>query len=192
MKFEILPLRPFTREEVLPIVTGYETREIYTVEKTETDAHTLFDIRLVSLEKPYRAAFVQDFTVEEYEIYLRMLPQGYCFGTYQAGRLIGFVIGEAFQDDDLLRVWEFHVMDGFRRMGVGRALMEQEVSKARQDHLTTVMVETQNTNVKAIRFYRSMGFTLESIDLSPMHYGSPREGEPNQVAFYMKRRLKDT
>ncbi len=189
MKFEILPLRPFTREEVLPIVTGYETREIYTVEKTETDALTLFDIRLFSLEKPYRVTFVQDFTVEEYEIYLRMVPQGYSFGAFIAGRLIGFAIGEAFPNDDLLRVWEFHVMDGFRRMGVGRALMEQEVSKARQDHLTTVMVETQNTNVKAIRFYRSMSFSLESIDLSPTHYGTPGEGKPDQVAFYMKRRL---
>jgi ribosomal protein S18 acetylase RimI-like enzyme len=115
-----------------------------------------------------------------------MLPQGYSFGAYHARRLIGFAIGEAFPGDQLLRVWEFHVMDGFRRMGVVRALIEQEISIARLDGLTTVMLETQNTNVKAIRFYRSMGFSLESIDLSPMHYG---EGVPSQVAFYMKRRL---
>ncbi len=138
MKFEILPLRPFTREEVLPIVAGYEAQEIYTVEKIETDEHTLFDIRLILLEKPYRATFVEDFTVAEYEIYLRMLPRGYSFGAYQHDRLIGFAIGEAFPNDDLLRVWEFHVLDGFRRMGVGRALMEQEFSKARQDHLKQV------------------------------------------------------
>jgi ribosomal protein S18 acetylase RimI-like enzyme len=80
-------------------------------------------------------------------------------------------------------------MTGFRRMGIGRALMAQVIARTRQNHLPVIMLETQNTNVKAIRFYRSMGFTLDSIDLSPPHYVN-EAGEPtHQIAFYMKLKL---
>jgi streptothricin acetyltransferase len=187
--FEILPLRPFTQAEIWPIITGYETQEIYAVEKTETDLQTRFDIRLVQLEKPYRTAYFEDFTAEECQWYQTLLPLGHSFGAYYNGRLIGFALAEVMADKDLLRVWEFHVMAEFRRMGVGRALMEQVVAKAQQANLPMIMLETQNTNVKAIRFYRSMGFTLEAIDLS--QYFNLDNSDASATAFFMKRWLKD-
>jgi ribosomal protein S18 acetylase RimI-like enzyme len=42
------------------------------------------------------------------------------------------------------------------------------VAKGRESGLRTLLCETQNTNVPAIRFYRKMGFALEGLDLS--HY----------------------
>ena len=87
----------------------------------------------------------------------------------------------------MLRVWEFHVAAEFRRMGVGRALMEQVIASARQGGLKMIELETQNTNVQAVRFYRKMGFSLESIDLWQYFY---LEGEETrQAAFFMKQRL---
>ena len=189
LQFEILPLHPFTQEEIWPIVTGYETQEIYIVEKTETDQHSIFDVRLVQLDKPYRASFFHDFTPEECQWYLSLLPQGYSLGAYQHARLIAFALGEAFPQERLLRVWEFHVMAEFRRRGVGRTLIEQVIAKARQDRLAMIKLETQNTNVKAIRFYRSMGFTLDAIDFS--HYFDMGGAEASQIAFFMIRRLED-
>jgi ribosomal protein S18 acetylase RimI-like enzyme len=190
--FQVRALASFTQAEIWPIITGYETQEIYVVEKTETDLRTVIDIRLVRLLKPYRAAFFQDFTPEECQQYASRLAQGYSFGAYQQERLIGFALGEAFPEDRLLRIWEFHVMAGFRRMGVGRALMEQAIARGSQDHLATVMLETQNTNVNAIRFYRRMGFSIDSIDLSPPHYIHAEGDEIHEVAFYMKRTLTNT
>jgi ribosomal protein S18 acetylase RimI-like enzyme len=187
LQYEILPLRPFTQEEIWPIVTGYETHEVYKVEKAETDQHTIFDIQLVQLDDTYRASFFHDFTPEECQGYLNLLQQGYSFGAYQGTRLIAFALGEAFPQKRLLRIWEFHVMAEFRRRGVGGSLMEQIVTKAQQDQLAMILLETQNTNVKAVRFYRSLAFSLEAIDLS--HYFDMQGADASQVAFFMKRRL---
>lgn len=190
MPFEIRSMQPFTQADLWPILTGYETQEIYTVDKTETDQQTRIDIRLVRLDTPFQDSFYQDFPPEECERYLGYLAQGYSFGAYQSERLIGFALAEAQPEEHMVRVWEFHVLAEFRRMGVGRALMAQVIAKTRQNHLPVILLETQNTNVKAIRFYRSMGYSLESIDLSPPHYVTAA-GEPtNQIAFYMKLRLE--
>jgi ribosomal protein S18 acetylase RimI-like enzyme len=186
VRFEILPLRPFTLDEVVPILSGYETSEIYTVEKEETALQTRFDIRLVTLDAPYRANFVDDFRPEEMRRYLGLLAGGSAAGAYQQDRLIGLAIGEAFAEERTLRIWEFHVHPAARRMGVGRALMEYVIAKARRDGLEMLVLETQNTNVPAIRFYRSMGFTLEAIDRFSYFYWP---GDADKTAFYMKRRL---
>ena len=184
--YEILPLRPFTQEELWPILTGYETHEIYAVEKTEAEQRTTFDIRLVRLAKPYHTDYYADFTPDEMERYMGLLSQGFSFGAYQQDRLVGFAIGEAFPDERLLRVWEFHVLAEFRRTGIGRALMERVIAKAQQNHIAMVVLETQNTNVDAIRFYRAMGFSLEAIDLSLYFHLST---DSDLTAFFMKRRL---
>lgn len=166
--FKILPLRPFTQADIWPIITGYETHEIYAVEKTETDQRTRFDFYLVQLDKAYRTDYYDDFIPEECQRYLELLAQGHSFGAYQGERLIGFAIGEAFPDEGLLRVWEFHVMAEFRRMGVGRALMQQVFASASLEQFGMIMLETQNTNVNAIRFYRELGFSVDAVDIS--HY----------------------
>ena len=164
--FEILPLTDIKLDEILPIVTGYESNEKYIVEKSESEAQTLFNIHLVRLDKSYTATFDEDFNDEDYRRYLGILPQGYSFGAYQHGRLVAFAISEAILWNRSLRVWEFQVMQGYRRKGIGRALMNQVVAKAIQDHVRVVFLETQNTNVNAIRFYRRMGFALDALDLS--------------------------
>ena len=189
-RFEIHQLRPFTRDEIWSIIDdGYETNEIYVVEKSESDAHTIFDIHLVQLAVPYQNNFYEDFSQEEIDYYNRLLQRGFSFGAYHGERLIGVALAEAFLDDRLLRVWEIHVLAAFRRQGVGRALMERVVTKAQQAQIGMIKLETQNTNVKAIRFYRSMGFTLDSIDMS--EYFNSDEAGSKQIAFYMKRRLTD-
>jgi ribosomal protein S18 acetylase RimI-like enzyme len=78
-------------------------------------------------------------------------------------------------------------MQGYRRRGIGRALMNRVVERALASKLRIVVLETQNTNVKAIRFYRSMGFSLEAIDLSLY---SNQDVESGEVAFFMKRKLE--
>jgi streptothricin acetyltransferase len=185
ISFDIMPLHPFTQADVWPILTGYETREIYQVEKTETDSLTRFDFGLVQLAQPFHDDFYNDFTAEEIQIWNHLLPQGYSFGAYQAGELVGLVVGEVWPDERRARVWEFHVRAECRRMGIGRALMECVLDRARQDHLGLVMLETQNTNVNAIRFYRRIGFSLEAIDIGH-YYPTSNPVVRQQVQFLMK------
>lgn len=52
----------------------------------------------------------------------------------------------------------------FRRHGVGRALIDQAKQWARQKQFPGIMLETQNNNVQACRFYESCGFRIGGFD----------------------------
>lgn len=52
----------------------------------------------------------------------------------------------------------------FRRHGVGRALIDQAKQWARRKGLPGIMLETQNNNVQACRFYESCGFRIGGFD----------------------------
>jgi ribosomal protein S18 acetylase RimI-like enzyme len=67
--------------------------------------------------------------------------------------------------------------------------MERILDRARQDHLGLVTLETQNTNVSAIRFYRRIGFSLEAIDIGH-YYPASNPVVRQQVQFLMKRWLE--
>ena len=57
------------------------------------------------------------------------------------------------------------VMDlHFRRLGIGRALMQRVVNWAKVRHLPGIMLETQDINVPACRFYENFGFRLYGFD----------------------------
>jgi streptothricin acetyltransferase len=184
---EILPLTTIRLEEVLPIVTGYISDEKYAVKKNEDGDRTIFDIQLVKLDKPHQANFEQDFNDEDYTRYVEMLAQGHSFGAYHDGQLVAFAISEVNDWNRSLRIWEFQVMEDYRGRGIGRALMERVISKAVESKFRIIVLETQNTNVPAIRFYRRLGFTLEALDLSLY---TNEDVESGEVAFFMKRRLE--
>jgi len=48
----------------------------------------------------------------------------------------------------------------YRRQGIGQQLWQKAVSFARQNEARAIMVETQNTNVPACRFYEKVGCQL--------------------------------
>jgi streptothricin acetyltransferase len=52
----------------------------------------------------------------------------------------------------------------FRRRGIGRVLMEEAVIWAKGKQLAGIMLETQNNNVAACRFYERCGFVLGGLD----------------------------
>jgi len=52
----------------------------------------------------------------------------------------------------------------YRRQGIGKALLSHGEKWARQKGFPGIMLETQDTNVKACRFYESYGFVLGGFD----------------------------
>ena len=52
----------------------------------------------------------------------------------------------------------------FRRQGVGRALIERAIRWTKGRQLPGVVLETQNNNVAACRFYERCGFELGGFD----------------------------
>ena len=58
------------------------------------------------------------------------------------------------------------VLDGAQRRGVGRTLMTAALRWFHGRAVRTVMVKTQVKNLKAMNFYRRLGFTLHGADLT--------------------------
>jgi GNAT superfamily N-acetyltransferase len=65
---------------------------------------------------------------------------------------------------DLAVLWDLRVQPEHRRGQVGRALFAAAESWAKARHCVQLVVETQNVNVAASRFYAAMGCELRALD----------------------------
>ena len=64
---------------------------------------------------------------------------------------------------DVATLWDIRVAPDLRRRGIGRVLLEDARESARARGFATLLVETQNVNVGACRFYANEGATLVAI-----------------------------
>ena len=68
-----------------------------------------------------------------------------------------------------------------RRQGIGRRLIEQAEQWARSKNLLGIMLETQNNNVPACKFYERCGFKLRGFDT---HLYKAIDPNTDEVALY--------
>jgi len=66
--------------------------------------------------------------------------------------------------EDLARLWDLRVAPEFRHRGVASALLAAMEERALAQEIRTLMVETQNVNVPACRFYARQGFVLGAVN----------------------------
>jgi ribosomal protein S18 acetylase RimI-like enzyme len=64
---------------------------------------------------------------------------------------------------DLAVLWDIRVSPDARRQGVGSALLERVEAWAQLRGCRQLTIETQNTNVRACRFYERRGYQLRAI-----------------------------
>lgn len=183
---DIRPLTHFDAAAFAAIAPGYTTSEVYRVTWSESDASTTFELNLEALSKPepFRFPLIK----EDVERYAALLPNDYSFGAYDGHTLVGIAMSEPSDWNRTVRVWEFHVAQPYQRQGIGRRLMAAIAERARATSQRALVLETQNTNVPAIRFYRRVGFSLEGIDIS--FYTNEDMLPERNVALFMKLRLE--
>lgn len=183
---EIRPLINLDRPRLRELMAGYTAMQRYAVQKQETDAHTAITLTLEPLSRPFSKDYWACLGEDDLRRYEACLVVGFSLGAYLDGQWVGVALAEAQPWNRLLNVWELHVHPRHRRNGIGLRLVEELVSRARTAGLRALAVETQNTNVEAIRFYRGAGFTLEGIDLS---YYTNSDSTDGEVAIFMKRKI---
>ena len=80
------------------------------------------------------------------------------------------------------------ITNGSGKVDAARAVGKAVAERARAAGQRALVLETQNTNVPAIRFYRRVGCTIEGVDIS---YYTNEDTQPgNTVAVFMKLRLE--
>ena len=181
---EIRPLAELNESDIRRILSGYTAYEKYRVRYTSTEQTATFSLELVSLAEPYTQHFNPG--QDEIEMIQRNLQAGWSLGVFDELELVALAVASPETWNDTLRVWEFHVAESHRRLGLGRQLMDRLAQRAALAGLRAMVVETQSTNVPAIRFYRKAGFVLEGIDIS---YYTNHDYPDGEMAVFLKRRL---
>ncbi len=82
--------------------------------------------------------------------------------------------------EDLAVLWDIRVAPGYRRCGVGSALVAAAEVWAAARSCSQLKVETQNVNVPACRFYSRHGFVLGAIH----RFAYPSLPEEIQLLWY--------
>ena len=71
-----------------------------------------------------------------------------------------------------------------RGKGVGRALIEKAIEWAKHKNLCGLVLETQDFNLTACRFYHKVGFTIGAVDT--MMYTGFGNTKESAIFWYMK------
>lgn len=182
---DIRPLPRFDAPAFVAISGGYTTTEMYRMTRSESDARASFTLALEPLPAPQEFRF--PFPDDDLERYSALVPNEYCLGAYDGEALVGAALGEPRRWNNVLWVWEFHVAPERQREGIGRRLMAALAERARAGGFRALVLETQNTNVPAIRFYRHVGFAIEGVDIS--YYTNEDLLPGRNMAIFMKLRL---
>jgi len=67
---------------------------------------------------------------------------------------------------DACVLWDIRVADDYKHQGIGQKLFDQGVISAKADGYKRMIIECQNNNVPACRFYKKQGALLSKIDMN--------------------------
>ncbi len=85
-------------------------------------------------------------------------------------------------------LWDIRVRESHRRKGIGELLFRQAVEWVKGERYGKLVVETQNVNVGACRFYERMGCELRRIDRTAYAHGSSLD---NEIMLIWELKLSD-
>ncbi len=136
----------------------------------------IFNYSIVSVA-PYQKRYI--FEEKDYPNYISSPDKTVYFASLD-GRLAG-QIGIIKHWNAYAWIDDFVVDVRFRRRGVGRALMQKAIDWAREKNLPGIMLETQDVNAPACRFYENFGFKLCGFD-SQLYKGL--NPDTDEIALY--------
>lgn len=164
---------------------GFETNKTYVVEKQETAEGLTISIKIQNLETPFKKQWSSN--MESHKLFNEVIKEGLSLGAYVGEQLVGILIVTEIKWNNSLWIENIIISEEHRGNGVGKVLMENLMSLAKQKKIRIVGLETQSTNYPAIQFYIKNGFEIDGIDFSL--YPAREEGK-NDTAIIMKRRVQ--
>lgn len=85
---------------------------------------------------------------------------------------------------DACVLWDIRVADGYKHQGIGQRLFDMAVVCARTAGYRHMIIECQNNNVPACRFYRKQGAVLGKVD-AYAYWDDPAIRSEVQLIWYL-------
>ena len=85
---------------------------------------------------------------------------------------------------DACVLWDIRVADTYKRIGIGQKLLDMGVLNAKKDGYQQMIIECQNNNVQACKFYQKQGAVLSKIDMYA-YYLEPEIRNEIQFIWYL-------
>ncbi len=136
---------------------SFESQFYYDVESRQTAGGFTWAL----IRRPASPAIRKEYPWRPFEPHVDS-PRGYV--ALIDDEPVGYV-ESAYEDHwRLVRIWHFYVRQGYRRQGVGRALMQEVEQAARHFRARGIILETQTCNDPAILFYQGMGLEFWGLN----------------------------
>ena len=135
-------------------------------------SHNYFDIEISRsddgfqisfLKKPYDTPF-EKMPDDSDKLFQPWWDDIKAWGIEENGQLIAVIETAVEEWSNRLRVTELWIDDAHRRKGIGTALMDVALRRAKDENRRVLMLETQSRNEGAIAFYLAYGFSLIGFD----------------------------
>jgi GNAT superfamily N-acetyltransferase len=183
MRLEIKEESISVFEEYATIPTAFEVDSVFQVEESIDSAD-----KFILTERPVEVPFLKNydtiagqhpsqwarrFDISNWRVFTARLKSRLVGGAVAAFSTQSMSMVEA--RGDLAVLWDLRVSPNARRQGIGSALFGVVEALARAENCRQLVVETQNINVAACRFYEQQGCVLTAVD----RYGYPEF--PNEV-----------
>ncbi len=179
---EIRKLKQFTFEQLLTFgEQSYSSDYKYNVINEFKNDGISFLLKPVKLKN----TFIKNWTVNRivHESYLKFSAQGNSFGAYENGELAGFIITDRRSWNNSMWIEMIQVKEDHRKKGIGTLLLKAIEELSVQNKFRMIELETQNTNVPAINFYRKCGYEISGLNINLY---DPSEIK-DEIAIYMSK-----
>jgi streptothricin acetyltransferase len=127
----------------------------------------------------------EEMSNEDYSAYINN-PNQIIFLAFIENQVVGQITAKR-NWNEYACIEDLHVDKPYRGQGVGRKLIEQAKQWARDSAMPGLMLETQNTNVRACKFYENCGFVIGGFDLY-LYKGIDKQQD--EIAMYWYLMLK--
>ena len=86
--------------------------------------------------------------------------------------------------EDACVLWDIRIADAYKHNGIGQKLLDMGVLNAKKDGYQQMIIECQNNNVPACKFYQKQGAVLSKIDMYA-YYSEPEIRNEIQFIWYL-------